>query len=270
MIRKTPLFPFLIGLLVLPVWVPVSPAKGADVERGFDLDARVTLDAYRATVDTHLRGVLTTTRALAATEEARSGDWERIRGPLAALAESEKERAAVWYARPDGSYFTVEKGPAGESLRERAYFPTLLDGRDVVGALVISKSTGRRSVIVASPVLVADKVSGAVGVSIDAGKLAAWLDQSIRFPPDTVFYALDSEGRTALHRAGELIFVFPSDVGSPTLSDAVKTMLGKPEGVVHYEYSGTERTAAFERSPLTGWVFVIGKSHQTVAKPAGR
>lgn len=267
MMRATPVFSCLLAILVS---VPLAPAVGADVERGFDVDARVALDAYRATVDTHLRGVLTTARALAATEEARSADWARIRGPLAALADSEKERAAVWYARPDGSYFTVEKGSVGESLRERAYFPTLLDGRDVVGALVISKSTGRRAVIVASPVLVDGKVSGAVGVSIDAEKFAAWLDRSIRFPPDTVFYALDSEGRTALHRAGELIFVFPSDVGSPTLSDAVKTMLGKPEGVVRYEYSGTARTAAFERSSLTGWVLVLGKSHHAGAVPAGR
>ena len=104
-------------------------------------------------------------------------------------------------------------------------------------------------------------------VASDAAKLAASLDQAIRFPADVVFYALDELGQTALHRAGELIFVFPSDVGSPTLSDAVKTMLSRPEGVVGYRYAGSEKTALFQRSQLTGWVFVLGKSHPADIKP---
>lgn len=253
----------LVPALLVSALVLASAAAATPAEPGanFDLDARVALNAYQATVETHLRGVLTTTRALAATDEARSGAWERIRGPLAALAAAEQERAAVWFALADGRYFTVDKGATGQSLAERAYFPTLLAGRDVVGALVISKSTGQRSVIVASPVLVDGRMAGAVGVSIDAAKLAVTVDEAIRFPADTVFYALDAQGQTALHRAGELIFVFPSDVGSPTLSDAVKTMLGQPEGVVHYQYSGSDKTALFQRSALTGWVFVLGKSH---------
>jgi len=82
-----------------------------------------------------------------------------------------------------------------------------------------------------------------------------------------VFYALDAQGQTALHRAGELIFAFPSDVGSPTLSDAVTTMLSRPEGVVRYRYAGSEKTALFQRSQLTGWVFVLGKSHPPDVSP---
>jgi len=245
--------------LITPTAAPAEPT--------FPTDARVTLDACRTAVEARIEGVLTATRALAATEQVRSGDWERMRGPLEVMAGGVKENAAVWFARPDGSYFSVEKGLIGESLRDRAYFPDLLAGRDVVGSLVISKSTGQRSVIVASPVLVDGKVTGVVGVSLDAAKLAASLEQAIRFPADVIFYALDRQGRTALHRASELIFVFPSDVGSPTLGDAVKTMLSKPEGVVEYQYAGSDRTVVFERSGLTGWVFVLGKSHPPAVKP---
>jgi methyl-accepting chemotaxis protein len=218
-------------------------------------------------VEARLGGVLTATRTLAATEEVESGEWARMRGSLVVLAANVTESAAVWFAQPDGSYFTVDKGPTGETLRDRAYFPALLAGHDVVGALVVSKSTGKRSLIVASPVLVDGKVAGAVGVSMDAAKLAASLDQAIRFPADVVFYALDEQGQTALHRAGELIFVFPSDVGSSTLSDAVKTMLSKSEGIVQYQYAGSAKTALFQRSKLTGWVFVLGKSHPPGVRP---
>jgi len=258
---------FLISFVSCLVFAPVA-ALGAEGEgREFTLDAVVTLDAYRAAVEARLEGVLTAARTLAATEEARSGEWARIRGPLAILAAGVTGHSAAWFAHPDGSYFTVDKGSTGETLRERAYFPALMAGRDVVGALVVSKSTGKRSVIVASPVLVGGKVTGAVGVSMDAAKLAASLDQAIRFPADVVFYALDEQGQTALHRAGELIFVFPSDVGSSTLGAAVKTMLSRPEGVVHYQYAGSEKTALFQRSQLTGWVFVLGKSHPPGLRP---
>lgn len=250
-----------IALAYCLAFAPFAVVGAESADQDFAMDARVTLDGYRAAVEARLEGVLAATRTLAATEEVRSGQWARMNGPLAVLASSVTEQAAVWFAQPDGSYFTVEKGATGETLRERDYFPALLAGRDVVGALVVSKSTGKRSLIVASPVLLDGKVVGAVGVSLDAAKLAASLDQAIRFPADVVFYALDEQGRTALHRAGELIFVFPSDVGSATLADAVKTMLSRPEGVVRYRYAGSERTALFQRSRLTGWVFVLGKSH---------
>lgn len=258
---------FLIGFVTCLAFGPLAAVRAESADRDFAMDARVTLDAYRAAVEARLDGVLAATRTLAATEEVRSGQWARMSGPLAVLAANVDEQAAVWFALPDGSYFTVDKGATGETLRERAYFPALMAGRDVVGALVVSKSTRQRALIVASPVLVDGKVTGAVGVSMDAAKLAASLDQAIRFPADVVFYALDEQGQTALHRSGELIFMFPSDVGSSTLSDAVKTMLSRPEGVVHYRYAGTERTALFQRSELTGWVFVLGKSHPPRDQP---
>ena len=253
---------FLIGLVTCLAFGPFAAVGAEAAGPDFALDARVTLDAYRAAVEARLDGVLAATRTLAATEEVRSGQWARMREPLAVLASTVEGQAAVWFARPDGSYFTVEKGATGETLRERAYFPALLAGRDVVGALVVSKSTKQRALIVASPVVVDGKVTGAVGVSMDAAKVAASIDQAIRFPADVIFYALDEQGQTALHRAGELIFVFPSDVGSSTLSEAVKTMLASPEGVVNYRYAGSEKTALFQRSELTGWVFVLGRLAQ--------
>lgn len=250
-----------VALVALVALSASSAVQVADAEPTFALDAGVTLDAFRATVDARLQGVLTATRLLAATDEVRSGDWARVRDPLGVLATNLPEQAAVWYAKADGSLFTVKEGATGETLRERAYFPSLLAGHDVVGSLVISKSTGKRSVIVASPVVAEGKVAGAVGVSLDAVLLAASIDRAVRFPPDVVFYTLDDRGQTALHRAGELIFAFPSDVGSATLSDAVKTMLSQPEGVVQYHYAGSDRTAVFARSPLTGWTYVLGKAH---------
>lgn len=247
---------------LLPAWVllagPLVAGPASSGEAAPVLDARIALDGFRATVEARLEGVRNATRSVAATDAARSGNWERVQVPLAAMKSSIGDAAAVWFALPDGRYWTAGHGLAEQSLRDRSYFPALLDGGEVVGVLVVSKSTGARALIVASPVLVEGKVAGAIGVSIDAAKLAAELDAAIRFPPNVVFYALDASGETALHRAGELIFAFPTEQGSPTLSHAVETMLASEEGVVPYEYGGSSKTAVFARSSLTGWVFVLG------------
>jgi len=256
-----------IPRLLLPVCLVLASqlALGTAWSAGTvpSLDARVALDAYRSAVEARLEGVRSAARGLAATEEARSGDWARVQVPLAAMASGVGDAAAVWFALPDGRYWTVGHGLVDSSLKDRAYFTDLLTGREVIGALVISKSTGAKALIVASPVMVDGRMAGAIGVSIDATKLAAELDAAIRFPPGVVFYALDAEGETALHRAGELIFAFPSAQGSPTLSQAVEEMLSSEEGIVSYEYGGSLKTAVYARSVLTGWVFVLG-----VAPPA--
>jgi hypothetical protein len=256
MIRSSHLRLLLPTCFLLAVPFVVGTAEGAEAVPL--MDARVALDGYRTAVEARLEGARNVARSIAATEEARSGDWERIEVPLAVMASGIGDAAAVWFALPDGRYWTVGKGLIGQSLADRAYFRNLMAGEEVVGALVVSKSTGARALIVASPVLVDGKMAGAVGVSIDAAKLAAELDAAIRFPPKVVFYALDASGETALHRAGELIFAFPSAQGSPTLSHAVETMLSSEEGVVRYEYGGSQKTAVFARSPLNRWVFVLG------------
>ena len=225
------------------------------------LDATVGLNAYEALVEGHLTGVLTGLRALAATDEAKSGIWLRIRAPLEILGKRLPARAAVWFVRPDGSYFTLAKGLTGKTLKDRAYFPVLLAGKDVEGSLVVSTSTGQRSIIVAAPVVRTGKVIGALGVSLSAVKLARQVAGQMGHQKNVIFYALDGKGQTALHYESSLIFAFPSDMGDKSLKSAVHTMLSKPKGVVNYMFRGQAKTVLFQRSKLTGWVFVLGTVH---------
>jgi len=243
---------------------PAAPQPAAPIEQGFSLDARVVLNAYQALVEQELAGEILGLKALAATEEARSGRWARIKGPLAAFAEGEPDAAAVVFSRPDGSYFSVEKGLTGETLKDRGYFPGLMAGHDVEGVLVISKSTGKKAVIVATPIWAQGKVIGAFGVSTSVEKLAAQVDRQLGLPKGVVFYALDAQGRTALHRDSALMFEFPSELGSETLSEAVQEMLSKPNGSVTYQFRGARKAVVFQRSEATDWVFALG---HTIAAP---
>ncbi len=255
-----------ISRLVIAFLVFLTPAAHAQ-ETAFSLDARVALRAIESLSVTRLDGTLAALKALAATRDAQSGNWNSIRPPLSRFSQSGEANAAVWFARPDGSYFTVQDGLTKLNIKDRDYFPALMAGRDVAGSLVTSKSTGKKSVIVATPVMRNGKIVGALGVSLSVEVLAAWIDEKLDLPRDVVFYALDAHGQTALHRDQALMFAYPSELGDASLKAAVHTMLTEPSGVVHYTFQGSPRTVVFRRSIATGWVFALGTVEDS--KPHG-
>jgi methyl-accepting chemotaxis protein len=246
----------LLSVFILPVLF-LGEAFAAEPDQRITLDPAVSLNGYAALVGQGFEQIRTELRILAASENAASGGWNRIKEPLAILAKGTPTSAAVWFARPDGSYFTVKGGLTGQNLKNRDYFPRLMAGKEVSGDLVISKSTGKRSTIVAVPVKVGNRVIGALGVSVAMEKVAALIEDELRFPHDVMFYALDGSGQIALHRESRLLFEFTSKLGSPTLNEAVKEMLAKPEGIIHYEFEGAQRTAIFKRSDKINWVFAL-------------
>lgn len=243
------------GLLA---FVSPSADRAQGSSEALRLDAQIVLTAYAGLVEEHLLGVLNGLKALAATQDAKSGEWERLRGPLRQFRNGVPTQVAVWFAEPDGSYFTVAQGRAAGTLRDRDYFPSLLRGEDVIGSLVISKSTGARSVIVAAPIVRDGKVIGALGTSISATALARRVADRITLPGNVIFYALDRHGLTALHKETDLIFQFPSDLGDESLQSAVRKMLSQPQGTVQYAFRGTHRSVLFAQSRSTGWVFALG------------
>ena len=234
-----------------------SQAGAAEAQDGFQLDPRAGLNAYEAVVEQALNCARNGLQTLATTENVMSGDWDRMKGPLAQLAKDVPISAAVWFARPDGSYFTVEIGLTNQNLRDRDYFPTLMAGKEVIGDLVVSKSTGKRSTIIAVPVSKDGHVIGALGISVALEKVATLVDDKIAFPETVMFYALDRHGQAALHRESTLLFEFPGQLESPSLKAAVEEMLSKPEGTARYEFRGVRRHVIFKRSTVTGWVYAL-------------
>jgi ketosteroid isomerase-like protein len=240
-------------------WKITSDTWNAD-ETPLHVDAQIALNGLRALTKWRLRDVAGTLRLLASTAEVKSGDWNTMAGLLARLEDAGILANAIWFVQPDGYYYTVELGFTGLNLSDRSYFPGLLAGEGVLGTLVISRSTGKRSVIIAEPVFYGAQIIGAVGVSYSVDQLSLEIDEQIGLPARVIFYALDTEGQTALHRDPTLMFEYPSDMGSPTLSSAVEEMLSRESGVVTYVFRDLRKTVLFERSSILGWVFALGFS----------
>jgi hypothetical protein len=128
-----------------------------------------------------------------------------------------------------------------------------------MGDLVVSKSTGKKSIILAVPVQRSGTVIGGVGASIFVDDLSQALNSVLKTPDDLVFYGLSPGGLTAFHRDPKLDFVDPREQKSETLTKAVGTILTERSGEVTYVYNNTMRRMFFTTSPLTGWRIVLGR-----------
>ncbi len=196
---------------------------------------------------------------LAASPEAQSADWQKIRPALARVGQ-QNVPALNWFALPDGSYWSVQEGKAPRNLSTRAYFPRLLAGNRVVGDLVVSKATGRSVAIVAVPVVRPDgTVAGALGASVYLDQLGARLEREMALDDTMIFYSFDAQPLVGLDWDPGLIFVDPTRLaGQEDLARAIREMMTRTGGESSYLFRGKRRTVLFRKSPVTGWWYAFG------------
>jgi len=194
------------------------------------MDTKIGVSALVALADSHISSYANALEALAMTQEVQSGNWEEMVGLLKNVEQAQVP-GTMWFVLPDGSYSTVAQGKTDKNLSDRSYFPGLMAGNKVLGDVVFSKSTGKKSLIAASPVVRDGKVIGGLGVSIFLDDLSKTLVKELGLSEDMVFYATTDTGDVVLHSDVQLI-----TQEKPVLSQEV----------------------VFETSPLTGWRFALG------------
>ncbi len=226
-----------------------------------EADAQSLLSAFMSYADLRMSSVQRTLELLVATDEARSADWEKMRALLTAYQKSDGG-LIVWFVRPDGTYYTPDRGLMNVKLTDRAYFPGLMAGEKVMGALVISKATAQRSAIIAIPMIEHGKVFGAIGASLFLDRLAEQVDAALSLRRDATFFALAPNGLTTLHRRTERHFLDPREMGSETMKRGVNEMLAHDAGETSYVFDNVTKKVIYRTSPLTRWKFAISFSSQ--------
>jgi hypothetical protein len=217
----------ILGACLLLVVVALGCGGNEQADR---MDTKVGVSAVVALADSHISSYANVLEALAMTQEVQSGDWEEMVGLLAKIQQAQVPNT-MWFVLPDGSYYTVDMGKTDQNLSNRTYFPGLMAGNNVLGDLVVSKSTGKKSLVSASPVIRDGEVIGGLGASIFLDDLSNTLAKELALPDDMVFYATTEAGEVVLHSDTQLIFET-----SPNLA----------------------KNVVFGTSPLTGWRFALG------------
>ncbi len=208
-----------------------------------------------AKTDGQMKAILRPFEVLALTPVVQSGGWQAIR-PLLVTLERNEPGAWTWYALTDGSYYTVSDGLTSANIKSRSYFPGVLAGDESVGTVVVSHSTGKNVGIVAVPVKNQGTVTGILGASVYLDTLTDALRQDI--PAPFTFFAIDTEGKFALHSDKGQISRDISTIGADTsFGKAIAMIRAQDAGTVEYEDGGVHYMARFRSSPLTAWRFVV-------------
>jgi hypothetical protein len=228
--RKELLVKKVVIILGLCLALIVTTAGCGGGEGTVKINAEMGVSALAALADSYIEGYVNSMEPLAMTQEVQSGQWEDMEKLLEKVDDTHIG-GTVWFVLPDGSYYTVELGKTNLNLSDRDYFPGLMAGDEVLGPLVVSKSTGEASLIAAVPVVREGEVIGALGTSIFLDDLSTRLAVAIDLSDDMMFCATDDDGKVALH----------SDTESILEQDPVL-----PENVV------------FKTSLLMGWRFALG------------
>jgi ABC-type amino acid transport substrate-binding protein len=242
----------------------MTPAGSVTAPASADAVADQAVNVMVAKTDGQMKAILRPFEVLAQTSEVRSGDWDTIQ-PLLATLEKKESDSWIWYARPDGSYYAVAEGLTSASLKNRSYFPGVLAGNESVGTVVVSHNTGRNAGIVAVPVIKDGAVQGVLGASVYLDTLTD--DLRAEIPEPFVFYAIDTEGKFALHSDKGQISRDIATIGPDTsFGKAITRIRAADSGIVEYDDGGIHYTADFRSSRLTLWKCVVAWPFRELAR----
>ncbi len=229
------------------------------------LPADNVLNTAVFSLDERLMNVLSSLELIAMTPDAGAGNWPAIKPYLAHL----KQRApgVYFYAMPDGNYYSVKEDFTNLNIGDRGYFKPLFAGNTVKGFPIYSHSTGRKSAVMACPITVDGKVTGALGASVYLDDLHQALNREMDLPPDSTWFVVNSEGLTMLDKDADFIFMNSLTQGSKSLADAMEKALKTNSGRMQYELGGRDRYALYRALPNIEWWMILARIEGGVAAP---
>ncbi|NLN59725.1 MAG: hypothetical protein GX147_03265 [Deltaproteobacteria bacterium] len=217
-----------------------------------------TLNAAACCLDNILSSTLTSLELIASTPEAKSGDWNGMKPYLARLAADVP--GVYFFVLPDGNYYSVEKDFTNLNLSDRSYFKSLFAGNLIKGSPIYSRSSGKKSAVMAAPVCVDKRVTGGLGASIFLDDLHGRLNRQFTLPRSYTWFVLDSEGNTMLDKDTDFIFMNAVTQGSKSLGEAITSALKNEAGATEYEIGGVIHQAQYRKLPRMDWWMFLAKT----------
>jgi hypothetical protein len=239
--------PFAIGLCVT---LCVLLALNAPTHAAEAPDAATVLaaKAAQALVDQQLHSVQGALATLATSSEVQSLDWDAMY-PLLASFQEHCPPSLVWFAKPDGVYYTVRSGLIDQTLTDRTYFAPLMSGKEILGELVVGKTSGKLSAVVAVPVYKDGAVAGAIGASVFTTNMADDLAAKLGLPDGMSLLITD--------KAGQTVCAIPAD--GPQWVEAIhRVAFADGAGSFDMEIEGQQYSVAYRFAEDNGWFYLLG------------
>lgn len=253
---KTKMSFFLAIILIL------SACGDKTNEKAPEIGLESTVNVAAQYLDDIFMNALGSLEIIAKTPEAKTGDWEGIKCYLKEL--KTKTPGVYFYVLPDGNYYRVTQDYTNLNLANRPYFAPLFSGDAVMGYPIYGRSSGKKSALMATPVLVDNKVVGALGSALFLEDLHHRFNSELALPTNYLWFVLDAQGNTILDKDKDFIFMNPLTEGSPSLRAAINEMLKNDSGSMQYRLDGM-RYAQYKKLPNMNWWLVIARNEGKVA-----
>lgn len=215
------------------------------------------LNTATHSLDYLMSNTLASLELIAMTPDAKNGEWKDIKPYLMNL--QQRLNGVYFYILPDGNYYSVDKDFTNLNLSDRAYFNSLFAGKQVKGFDIYSRSSGKKSALIASPIFVDGKVSGALGASVFLDDLHRRLNCQMALPEDYTWFVVNSDGKTMLDRDSDFIFMNVLTQGSRSLKDGMDKALNNTAGSMEYEMGGVVRHAIYQKLPNLDWWMILAR-----------
>lgn len=238
-----------------------SDAVVQEVERALEMQA-LEAGEYLAT---RLEAPLQILGTLAARPELKWMDWGAQRLAL----RPELERLALFEALavvfPDGNarYTTGET----QFLGDREYVKRAFTGEANVSDPIISRVTGDRVLMFASPIINNDDVVGVLIGRTDASFLMQLTDR-LGFGQGGWAFLIGEDGVLYAHPDREAveasISVYDKDSAYYSVGKTIEGLGTERTGVIHYELGGKDRIAGVAQIPFVNWTIAVGALERDV------
>jgi len=221
-----------VGLIAALALGPVALAQDP-----VEIDVAVVARAAAELSDAYLGGLHDMMGILASTADLQVGVWGGMQELLGRF-ETLPVSFNAWFLLPDGSYYKVATGLASANLSDRAYFPKVMGGEATFGDLVISRSTGRRSMVMTVPIVRSGNVIGALGATVYLDDFSALILDALEIPDGMTLIAFSAEGQITLHPNADLL-------------------------LENVELAGIDPAMSLgATSDFLGWTFVVGETSE--------
>lgn len=194
--------------------------------------------------------------AIARSPIMASGNREAMVPYIISEINNNKLYENIFWTDNMGNYVDTH-GVTGNSA-SRPYFKGAMEGKVVVSDPLLSPTTGKMVVLIATPIKSAGQIIGILAGTISIEDVEKHV-LGIKVAQTGYAYVLRKDGMIIVHPNKELVNkvnIANDPNATPALKEAVGKMLGGEKGIASYKYTNIEKYLAY--APITGTAWSIG------------
>jgi len=203
---------------------------------------------------------LTILEDIAQSPEAGAGNWQGIKKQI---QDAPDRIPGVWfYVLEDGNYYSLQRDFTNLNLKNREYFEPLFAGKTIMGHPIYSRSTGKKSAVMAVPITEDGKVKGAMGLSIYLDDFHHQISENTQPGEDLTWFVVDAKGLTMLDMDADYIFMNTFEDAPESMQNSIREALQKDRGSIEYDLGEVQRKGYFHKIPDMDWWLIVANKSQ--------